>query len=111
MTKTERRKMWEERVSAYQASGLTQPNWCKEHDINVHQLRYWLKKFRSEKLFESSSPQWVPVKIDEIDNELDSFCESILVKVGAASIEVKSGFDPVLLANVVKALSSNAQRG
>jgi len=48
-------------------------------------------------------PKWIPVHLDETspDGSL-----SLLVKVGSATIEVRSGFDPSLLADVVRALKS-----
>jgi transposase-like protein len=109
MTKTARRKLWEERVSAFKVSGQTQANWCEDHEVNIHQLRYWLKKFRSEKLPDSPSPKWIPVKIEDREGAPNSPSHSIMVKVGEATIEVKPGFDPLLLANVVKVLSDNVR--
>ncbi|MFS0614221.1 IS66 family insertion sequence element accessory protein TnpA [Lederbergia ruris] len=66
MAKVERRKMWEERIAAFRESGQTQTSWCEENEINIHQLRYWLRKFRTEVLFESSSPYWVLVNFDKM---------------------------------------------
>lgn len=109
MSKTEKRILWEKRVSAYKASGLTQMKWCEENDISIHQLGYWLKKFRSENLTETTSHKWLPIKVDHDESVPSSSNPSIVVSVGKAKIEVTSDFDPSLLANVVKALSNNVQ--
>jgi len=110
MTRAERRKIWEERVSSFKASGQTQVNWCDDQEINIHQLRYWIRKFQSEKLTEPSTQEWISVKVDnQMEESTSSRQSNIVVKVGEAEVEVKPGFDPLLLANVVKALSDNVQ--
>ncbi|WP_422412772.1 MULTISPECIES: IS66 family insertion sequence element accessory protein TnpA [unclassified Endozoicomonas] len=35
---------WQERIQAWQASGLTQNAWCKQHDIRVSKFGYWKRK-------------------------------------------------------------------
>ncbi|WP_422133859.1 IS66 family insertion sequence element accessory protein TnpA [Endozoicomonas sp. ALD040] len=35
---------WQERIQAWQASGLSQNAWCKQHDIRVSKFGYWKRK-------------------------------------------------------------------
>ncbi|GAC42413.1 IS66 family insertion sequence element accessory protein TnpA, partial [Paenibacillus popilliae] len=37
-------KLLTDPITAYQTSGQTMKAWCKEHDLTVHQLKYWLYK-------------------------------------------------------------------
>jgi hypothetical protein len=42
--KRELTDLWDARIAAYVASGLSIARWCKENDIPDHQLRYQLQK-------------------------------------------------------------------
>jgi hypothetical protein len=41
MTKAE---IWQQHISAWQKSGLSQLAFCKQHDIKQHNLQYWRKR-------------------------------------------------------------------
>ncbi|MGQ5538401.1 IS66 family insertion sequence element accessory protein TnpA [Neobacillus sp. M.A.Huq-85] len=50
------------------ASGQTQSKWCATHDLNIHQFKYWLRKFNSCNLNESknlSNSNWHLIDIGE----------------------------------------------
>jgi hypothetical protein len=34
MTKEERQKLWQSRITQYKASGQNVTTWCAEHDVN-----------------------------------------------------------------------------
>ncbi len=103
MSRVELRKEWELRIAEFRASGQTQSAWCAANNIKLHQLRYWLYKDENAKSTSSPSANWVTVTMD------DSFYkakDSLQINIGEASIEVKPGFDPSFLANVVRTLRS-----
>lgn len=113
MKKTEQdelRKEWEQRIAVFKASGQTQAKWCAANEIKVHQLKYWLKRIEGSKANhskENSKMEWIPIALNdshEMQNET-----MIQIKIGSASIEVKHGFDPALLADVVKVLKHYAK--
>jgi hypothetical protein len=101
----ELRKEWERKIADYKASGQTQAKWCESNDISIHQFRYWMKRIRDHPMEKASNP-WVPVVIEDSKPEV---CESLQVKVGSVSIEVNPGFNPSLLAEVVKVLKANVE--
>lgn len=103
MTKDENRKLWESRVTEFKASDQTAAAWCRAQDLKVHQLRYWVRKFESESESAKQNMQWLSVEIGEL--EADNPQEALPVRVGKATIEVRPGFDPKLLSDVVKSLS------
>jgi transposase-like protein len=103
MTQAENRQKWEARVAAYQASGQSSAEWCAAHQVERRQLWYWLRKFKNTKNAMSPDPQWVSVNVDKQLKESESI---LLVRVGAASIEVKTDYNPALLANVVRTLQT-----
>jgi hypothetical protein len=103
MPKTELRKEWEGRIAVFKASGQTQSKWCAANDLKLHQFKYWLKRIEDSNSTQNNSTQWTSVTIDEAAKAVD---EALQVKVGQASIEVKPGFNPTLLADVVRTLKS-----
>jgi len=103
MDKNGLRREWEQRIAAYRASGLTQAKWCERNGLKVHQLKYWLKRIEGSNATPNPSTKWASVVMED-----SSFSEedSIQVKIGECSIEVKQGFHPSLLADVVKVLKT-----
>ena len=51
MKTAERQKLqtlWKQRIHDWQHSGLSQTEWCKQHQLNHHQLGYWKRKLLSK---------------------------------------------------------------
>lgn len=59
MTKAERQNEWETRIAEYQASGLSVIAWCAAHDLKLHQLRYWLRKYKDAELRTTMSSRYL----------------------------------------------------
>ncbi|WDL97935.1 IS66 family insertion sequence element accessory protein TnpA [Alicyclobacillus sp. ALC3] len=47
MSRVGLRQLWEGRVRAFRESGQSATTWCSEQHFNIHQLRYWMRKFPS----------------------------------------------------------------
>ncbi len=103
MSKAELRKEWERRIAIFRASGQTQTKWCAANDLNLHQLKYWLKRIEDSTSTYESVTKWTSVTIGEASEEIS---ETLQVKVGQASIEVKPGFNSSFLADVVRTLQT-----
>jgi hypothetical protein len=97
MTKEEWRSYWADRVVEFKASGQSVPAWCAVHDVKIHQMRYWLKRDKLASAEKTSS--WLPLDLSEAGLQ-----NALLVRVGKVAVEVRPGFDPKLLADVVKTL-------
>jgi hypothetical protein len=102
MEQTELQKEWELRIADYKASGLTQSKWCEENNLTLHQFKYWFYKIERKKT-SSQKSNWVSVTLDENTQDMS---ETLRIKIGQASIEVKPGFNPSLLADVIKVLKT-----
>ena len=101
MTRKELRTKWQARIKEFRKSGQSVPAWCKENNVKVHQLRYWLRK-ETQKQVESTTDKtcsWLPLDLNQSDTE-----STLTIHVGQASIEVRPGFDPQLLLDVVNTL-------
>ncbi|MGI6284875.1 helix-turn-helix domain-containing protein [Neomoorella humiferrea] len=101
MTKAELQALWETRIAEYKKSGQSVREWCASYEgVSSRQLWYWLRKYKNQDgVTRGKANRGLPV---EISNQ--SFIEedhTLLVKIGPVNIEVRPGFDPALLSQVV----------
>ncbi|MGI6357257.1 MAG: IS66 family insertion sequence element accessory protein TnpA [Bacillota bacterium] len=90
-------QQWEARIAAFKDSGLSGAKWCEEQGVNAHQFYYWKAKLKSDNQ-PAKRAGWLQVEVSDPVASLE-------VRVGTAIIEVKPGFNPELLASVVRALT------
>ncbi len=102
MTKRQRHTNWKSRLAAFQASGKTQTAWCEENNVKLCQLRYQLRKASPANAATDSQPHWLSMEVgdDPPKNPINSLC----IRVGSATVEVRSGFDRELLADTLRVL-------
>ncbi|WP_010280026.1 IS66 family insertion sequence element accessory protein TnpA [Paenibacillus senegalensis] len=99
MNKNEKANYWREQVSEYRASGLTMKAWCEKHHIASGQMKYWIRKLGlRQRSRRAAAPNWIEV------TPVPASASSLIVRVGAAEIEVAAGFDTALLKQVVQTL-------
>ncbi len=91
---TEDRPDWSARLSAWRLSGKSGAAWCRDHGIGYYQFQYWRKKLRRSGQH-GNTGQFVPLSVASIPLRLE--CNGIY-------LHVSSGFDPVLLRDVISAL-------
>ena len=92
--------LWLSRVEAFNKSGLTQAKFCKVNEYNLRPFNYWFRKFKKiETPSQVENLKWVSVNVTEPVNS-----NFLVVRIGAATIEVMPGFNKHLLAEVVEAL-------
>jgi len=104
MLKTKVRYLWEQRVTAYKASNQTVPAWCKANDIKPARLRCWIREFKDTHTTTEKVTSWVSVDTNEL--KIITKEHPLIVKIGAASIEINSGFDKDLFSKVTEVLLS-----
>lgn len=101
MTHEEQSIFRRQQVNDYRASGQTAAAWCSENNLSFNTLRYWLTKFNRE---------------DKADHQQESFIElkqtsakevPVIIKIGAVSIELHSGFHAETLREVIAAICSS----
>ncbi len=104
MTKEELRNDWEKRIKDYQESGLSMSKWCKKTGNKLHQLQYWLKKYKNNTIPKKENTNWVSVNLNTKDNS-SMENNTIKLKIGKCEIEIKSGFDVESLKKVVSVVN------
>ncbi|MFA9559922.1 IS66 family insertion sequence element accessory protein TnpB [Evansella sp. AB-rgal1] len=98
-------KEWEQRIANLRASGQTQHDWCKANNVSIHSLKYWIRKVEGPgKKENSTNSKWIPMMVKEESPIIVK--ETLQIKIGQATIDVKPGFDPDFLREVIKALNT-----
>lgn len=111
MLHTKRRVDWAARVVEYSTSELPMREWCEQNGCTENQLKYWIKKAR--KLEQKLGRTWAPVEVSDSSSHLfeDQYAQLtpaavITIVVGSARIEVRAGFDPHLLTDVLAVVAA-----
>jgi hypothetical protein len=107
MAREEIRMKWEARIAAFHASGEKATNWCKANQVNRRQLYSWMKKLDASSSASAAVKRasFIPVQVTPEAKPEPSNC--LRIRIGAAVIEVDSGFQPALLREVVRALEAD----
>jgi hypothetical protein len=96
------RSFWKQHIDSWQATGLTQTEYCRRHDLKHHQLVYWKKRF----LKSETNVSFVPFKLADLLDIPSQPTQAFLSLVinHHFRIEIRAGFDAQLLRQVIVAL-------
>lgn len=89
---------WAELIDDFKTSGQSMAAWCRAKNLKPYQLAYRLKKGKTRAT--EASARWLPVNLSAPGEA------ALIIKAGPALVRVTEGFDPVLLKQIVAALSS-----
>lgn len=111
MENPELRHVWAERIIDCRASGLTAVAWCAANHVKIDQYKYYLQQQRKveQPAAQSAAPatRWLSLEADASSPlKTNSSQKTLLIKIGNATIELHPGFDPELLTEAVRALTS-----
>ena len=98
----QKRSYWKQHIESWQETGLTQVEYCRQHNLKHHQLVYWKKRF----LKTETDVSFVPLKLEDLlDIPPQPACASLcLVINNHFKIEIRAGFDAQLLRQLIFAL-------
>ena len=102
MVNNDLRSLWEQRLADQATSGKSIATWCREHSIRDNQFYYWRKKLRMDQVEHNHPVKWLPLEVEQTNLAPGS----IAVHVGQVTVEIKQGFDPHLLRQIVKVLQT-----
>jgi hypothetical protein len=101
----EKRRHWKAHIDAWKASGLKQSQYCRQHDLKLHQFVYWRRKYHPACTTAPVSLVRVELPGQAFYRPVPSPVSPLRVIVGAdRRIEVERGFDPVVLKQLIQAL-------
>ena len=98
----QKRTYWKHHIESWQETGLTQVEYCRQHNLKAHQLVYWKKRFSKI----AAGVSFVPLKLDDL---LDMPAQPdgaalCLVINNQFKVEIRHGFDGQLLRQLIFAL-------
>ena len=98
-------KFWSEHIHAWRISGVSQSQYCREPELGLKSFSSWKQKLSpssSEKAH--PKPTFHSVRIRP-EGGNDNLVSSLCLQVGSRyRIEVKDGFNPLTLHNLLAAL-------
>lgn len=107
MSSEDMAELWAARIKDYRASGERVAAWCERNQVTSYQLYYWMRKQRgSERQLAPTAggqPKWVALSVQE---SATAEAPPIVVKIGEAAVEVRTGFDAAVFATVVRTLKA-----
>jgi len=98
----QKRSFWKQHIDSWQETGLTQAEYCRQHNLKHHQLVYWKKRF----LKTETSVSFVPLKLGdlmEMPARPDQTSLTLVIS-NQFKIEIRAGFDAQLLRQLIFAL-------
>ena len=98
----QKRSYWKQHIESWQETGLTQVEYCRQHNLKHHQLVYWKKRF----LKTETDVSFVSLKLDDlldIPARPDHASLSLVID-NHFKIDIRAGFDARLLRQLIYAL-------
>ena len=95
----ERRSFWQDHLAQWQAGGMTQVAYCRQHGLNRDQFGYWKKR-----LLAVRAPDTAPTATGFIAVRMASATPVTVVLNHHLRVEVHPGFDPATLRAVIQTL-------
>ncbi len=91
---------WQQQIQGYKQSGMSRKAYCQKHQIPIHRFDYWQRKVKKEAVqsLAKKKGNWIPLQVCE---EKISGEQRIHLRIGRVAIEIESGFDRRLLAEVL----------
>lgn len=99
-------KIWRTHIAAWQKSGLSRAEYCRQNNLSSHALGYWHKK---DKKPDQAGMILVPVPLvgNNKVKEPQAWSSELKVEVGARfKVEVSDGFTPATLARLITTLEA-----
>ncbi len=105
MDRKTNQEKWKLIIEQQRESEQSQTEWCQEHQVKIHNFRYWVRRLR-EIQHESSNEEisWVKLKKKQTESLNDS---PIRIKIGHATLEIDELFDENMLTKIVSILLSH----
>ena len=107
MPSEERRRAWESTLADQQSSGLSVSEWCKRQSIALSTFSYWRKRLKEQVIDGAAAqrehPQWLTM---EVAADPRPSPVALTLRIGRVSLDITTGFDPHLLADVLTVLEA-----
>jgi hypothetical protein len=102
----QKRTYWKQHIESWQQTGLTQAEYCRQHNLKHYQLVYWKKHF----LKTETDVSFVRLKLEDLLDISSGPDRAPLCLVidNHFKVEIRAGFDAQLLRQLIFALREPA---
>mgnify|MGYP006865118633 CR=1 FL=1 len=100
----QKRALWKQHIENWRSSGLTQKDFCLQHELKPHQFTYWKKRF----VHTDAGITFVPLKFRRPLRPPSNTCSASIRVVVDRDLQIELGpdFDPRLLRRLITTLRS-----
>ena len=98
----QKRSYWRKHIDSWQQTGLTQAEYCRQHNLKHHQLVYWRKRF----LKTETDVSFVPLQLEDLLDlpaRQDQASLTLIIN-NQFKVDIRAGFDAHLLRQLIFAL-------
>ena len=90
----QKRSYWNQHIDSWKQTGLTQSEYCRQHNLKHHQLVYWKKRF----LKTETNVSFVPIELEDLlDVPAPPKSASLSLVINHYfKIEIRPGQEPTL---------------
>ena len=98
----QKRIYWKQHIDSWQQTGLTQAEYCRQHNLKHHQLVYWRKRF----LKTETDVSFVPLQLEDLLDlpARQGQASLTLIINNQFKVDIRAGFDAHLLRQLIFAL-------
>jgi len=94
----ERQESWRSHIEAWRTSGLSQVNYCRQHELSRHRFTYWKCKLDKK----SPPVKFIPISGDSFRSQIRYNSQtSIKLNIGSYQIEIDDGFSAETLSALI----------
>ncbi len=95
----QKRSYWKQHIQSWQETGLTQTEYCRQHNLKHHQLVYWKKRFTQTE----EGVSFVPLEFNAFPGKPKQLaCSGLCLVINDHfKIEISYGFDVQLLRQLI----------
>ncbi len=90
---------WSSLISAWRSSGKNMADWCRDNGISYRKFKYRYYKYYRPQEF-TNAGKFIPAKLEPPS----SGAPSLQIECNGLSVHLSSGFDPLLLKQVISVL-------
>ncbi|MBU3944330.1 MAG: hypothetical protein KKB91_00850 [Proteobacteria bacterium] len=99
----QKNQYWQEHIAAWQRSGLTQAEYCRQKALGIKKFGYWQRKYPRSASKPVAFYPLVPAETPG-PSQADPIPLLLILKERRFSIEVKRAFSPTALRNLIVTL-------
>lgn len=96
----QKRRLWTQHIEDWQATDLSQVEYCRQHHLIVHRFTYWKQKLKF-----CPDQSFIELKLPPVPYpKTSSSAPSLRVAVNRFQVTVERDFDPIALRQLIYSL-------